>query len=218
MGGDGDHGELGRLLQFLYLCPFGLIEFENDGTVIRLNPAAVNQLVATLGVTDISNVYDTLSVNADLVASIRAVGSEAGSSVGGFHLARRVGRSTSVSVVRVSADRLMMTLLDTSSESARLIVHESLDGADSDDWVDRAGRVLCELCGAEQVWLWLINGDLDEAELTAVASRDTPSAVRWPDGPGERAWLAGTPLVWSALPALLICVGSGGFGWGRVGW
>ena len=48
------------LLAFLYQCPVGLVEFEDDGTVVHINPAAVSLAAAAWGVTEFSSLYSAL--------------------------------------------------------------------------------------------------------------------------------------------------------------
>jgi PAS domain-containing protein/anti-sigma regulatory factor (Ser/Thr protein kinase) len=52
--------ELQSLLQFMYVCPIGLIAFDDDGVIEQINPAAVNLLATSLGVMDFTNIYDSL--------------------------------------------------------------------------------------------------------------------------------------------------------------
>lgn len=49
--------ETQRLLQVLYVCPVGLISFSDDGTIERINPAAVNLLVAVADLRDHRDVF-----------------------------------------------------------------------------------------------------------------------------------------------------------------
>lgn len=49
--------ELEELLQFLYMCPIGLVDFDHAGAVHHINPEAVNQLAIHLGVSAFTNVY-----------------------------------------------------------------------------------------------------------------------------------------------------------------
>lgn len=49
-----------ELLQFLYVCPIGLVSFGLDGTVAFITPETVNLLLPAFGVTDFANVFSTL--------------------------------------------------------------------------------------------------------------------------------------------------------------
>lgn len=49
-----------ELLQFLYVCPIGLVSFGLDGTVAFITPETVNLLLPAFGVKDFANVFSTL--------------------------------------------------------------------------------------------------------------------------------------------------------------
>ncbi len=48
------------LLQFMYVCPIGLIAFDDEGVIEWINPQAVNLLVSGLHVADFTNIYTAL--------------------------------------------------------------------------------------------------------------------------------------------------------------
>jgi PAS domain S-box-containing protein len=49
--------EVQELLQFLYVCPIGLVSFGVDGTIALITPETVNLLLPAFGVTDFVNVF-----------------------------------------------------------------------------------------------------------------------------------------------------------------
>lgn len=105
------------LLAFLYQCPVGLVEFDDDGTVLHINPAAVSLAVAAWGVTDFDNLYSTLSEPwpdlADITRGRAANGLIdenvilAGTDPGGTRLG--------ATIVRIAEHRIMLVLADATA-------------------------------------------------------------------------------------------------------
>lgn len=59
LSGDADRdNEL--LLQFLYACPVGLVEFDRSGAVSMMNPHAMKHLLPLAGARDPGNLFDML--------------------------------------------------------------------------------------------------------------------------------------------------------------
>ena len=52
--------DLQQLLQFLHVCPIGLVAFRADGEIRIVNPETVKLLIPILGVTDVTNVFSML--------------------------------------------------------------------------------------------------------------------------------------------------------------
>jgi hypothetical protein len=65
--------ELEGLLEFLYVCPVGIVEFDNAGRVSLINPKAANLLASRLGFIDLEEFFPVLhEVAPDLVGRITA--------------------------------------------------------------------------------------------------------------------------------------------------
>lgn len=111
--------ETQHLLQFLYVCPVGLISFRDDGTIERINPAAVNLLAAAADLRDHANVF---AMFGELWPELREVVGQGAGRIGGIVDNHRVRSSPgrreqwlALSVVRVAADSNMLTLSDITS-------------------------------------------------------------------------------------------------------
>ena len=131
-----------ELLQFLYVCPIGLVAFRADGEIRIINPETVKLLVPILGVTDFTNVFSMLDEVWPELADV--VGDWPGDA-GNIVLDRRVksradvGPSLlSLSVKCVTADSFILWLTDVSlavaaedalreSESRLRSVFENID-------------------------------------------------------------------------------------------
>ena len=58
--GDERDDELSHLMQFLYMCPVGLVDLEADGTVGLLNPVAMQMLQQVTGTPFLTNFFTAL--------------------------------------------------------------------------------------------------------------------------------------------------------------
>ena len=111
--------ETQRLLQFLYVCPVGLISFADDGTIERINPAAVNLLVAVADLRDHRNVYNLVrEAWPDLEDVVRQAAGRVGAIADNHRVRSLPGRPEqwlSLSAVCVAADANMLTISDITS-------------------------------------------------------------------------------------------------------
>jgi PAS domain S-box-containing protein len=109
------------LLQFLYVCPVGLVSFGPDGTVAFINPETVNLLLPAFGVTDFTNVFAMLEAVWPELADV--VGTWSGG-VGEIVAHNRVRSAAptgptwvSLSVKRVSDSSFMLSVADVSASA-----------------------------------------------------------------------------------------------------
>lgn len=105
------------LLQFMYMCPIGLLSYREDGSIEHINPEAVNLLAPAFGMREYRNVY---SMFEDLWPDLQslAAGAPIGRVVDGHRLASTAGpedRWISLSVVRVSERSTMMVVTDVTT-------------------------------------------------------------------------------------------------------
>lgn len=111
--------ETQRLLQFLYVCPVGLISFHDDGTIERINPAAVNLLAAVVDLLDHRSAFTMLRQPwPELQDIVREGAGRVGILVDSHRVrshAERREQWLSLSVVRVAADSNMLTVSDITS-------------------------------------------------------------------------------------------------------
>lgn len=111
------------LLQFLYACPSGLIEFAGDGRVGMINPAAMGLLLPIAGRPFVVNVLDVMAGCApELRNMIMAFDPGHGTVCDGHRVVTGRGeRATVLSccIVKVSADRYIATLADVTQQAAR---------------------------------------------------------------------------------------------------
>jgi PAS domain S-box-containing protein len=134
--------EVQELLQFLYVCPIGLVSFRADGSIALINPETVNLLLPALRLTEVVNVFSVLESVWPELADV--VGNWSGG-VGPMVLDHRVEslapagpRWLSLSVKCVAAFSFVLTVADVSasvaseeavraSESLLRSVFESID-------------------------------------------------------------------------------------------
>jgi PAS domain S-box-containing protein len=112
--------DMQNLLQFIYMCPVGLVAFDDDGVVSHVNPGAVNLLASTLAVTDVSNIFTVLADTwPDLERRVRDFGRSSGLIVEGHRVGsnapRRTTRWLSFTVNRVAAGHNSMAIADATS-------------------------------------------------------------------------------------------------------
>jgi serine phosphatase RsbU (regulator of sigma subunit) len=113
--------ELQRLLEFFYQCPVGLVEITDDGTVEKINPAAVRMLAPTLLGNDLQELFPLLDRLApQLVGIIRDDPQRLGPLTDGGRLLAPSGADgdavLELLAVRVAPRRVMIVLIDVSAE------------------------------------------------------------------------------------------------------
>ncbi len=126
-----------RLLEFLYACPVGLIEFDAAGTIAVVNPHAMQHLFPLAGERDIDNLFSILEHHAP---EIRTMIAEHPRKTGRICDGHRItvdlgnGRAGAVpkvlacSIVKLGPDRLMATIADI---SAQVVQEQRLRQADA---------------------------------------------------------------------------------------
>ena len=116
-----------QLLEFLYACPVGLIECNPAGEIGLINPHAMQHLLPLAGQRDAGNLFAALEQHAPELRSLTAAYQPATGKICDGHrifvdLGR--GRRTQVptvlacTMVKLGADRLMVTLSDISQQVA----------------------------------------------------------------------------------------------------
>jgi GAF domain-containing protein/PAS domain-containing protein len=104
------------LLQFLYMCPVGMVEFVHDGTVVLLNPAVVRMVSAIDSAAPYTNVFDMLrGVVPDLADFLSAAAPKAHVVLHDHRVPATVQGAAcwlSLTIVRVNAQRFMLTITD----------------------------------------------------------------------------------------------------------
>lgn len=117
--GPPDHPvEDADLLQFLYLLPVGVIDFDRSGNVQIINPAAVNILAPSIGVASMFNVLDEFGIVWPELRSLLDEGEGLGPVVVDHRLAGSgpAGKwCLSLGLVRVADGRFMITVADATA-------------------------------------------------------------------------------------------------------
>ena len=172
------------LLQFLYVCPIGLVEFSDAGSIIHVNPKAVALLSLCLGQQPFANVFDALSlVWPELFEVIAKSAGTQGALVQGHRISSATGAIESgtgipnrtvlsINVVRVGPNQNMLTLTDVSeadladeilrsSENRfRLLFDQAIDGiillSSEGHFVD-VNPAACELLGYDKTEFLTLN-------------------------------------------------------------
>ena len=115
--------ENASLLQFLYSCPAGLIEFAPSGGISMVNPAAMKLLLPIAGRPLVTNLFDVLDGCApELRNMVDDFGPDHGTLCDGHRIVTGRGERSivlSCSVVRLTRDRYVATLADVSEQVAR---------------------------------------------------------------------------------------------------
>ena len=112
--------DMQSLLQFMYVCPIGLIAFDDEGLIEQINPAAVNLLSAGFGVLDFTNIFDSLTPCwPDLRMLMRSRADQTGPAVSDHRLRGDAPASghrwVSLSIERVSVGRNAMMVADVTT-------------------------------------------------------------------------------------------------------
>ena len=117
-----------QLLQFLYACPIGLIEFDAAGDIGIMNPFAMQHLLQLAGERDSTNLFSALEDHApDIAGMIAAFGQPTGRICDGRRMpvelggGRRLARKKvlAYTIVKITQSRFMMTLADVTVEVER---------------------------------------------------------------------------------------------------
>ena len=115
--------ENSALLQFLYACPAGLIEFSATGTIGMVNPAAMGLLLPIAGRPFVVNLFDVLEGCApELRNMVQQFTAAQGAICDGHRIVTGRGERASVlacSVSRLTRDRYLATLSDVTEQVAR---------------------------------------------------------------------------------------------------
>ncbi|SFM95845.1 sensor domain-containing diguanylate cyclase [Methylobacterium pseudosasicola] len=111
------------LLQFLYSCPAGLIEFTSTGAIGMVNPAAMGLLLPIAGRTFVTNLFDVMDGCApELRNMVCNFGAAHGAICDGHRIVTGPGERPTVlacSIVRLTHDRHVATLSDVTEQVAR---------------------------------------------------------------------------------------------------
>lgn len=115
--------ENAALLQFLYACPAGLIEFSRDGGIGMINPAAMGLLLPIAGRPFVTNLLDVMEGCApELRNMIDRFEPSHGPICDGHRIITGRGDSSVVlasSIVKLDYDRYVATLADVTEQVAR---------------------------------------------------------------------------------------------------
>jgi diguanylate cyclase (GGDEF)-like protein/PAS domain S-box-containing protein len=114
-----------QLLEFLYACPVGLIECDLAGEIALMNPYAMQHLLPLAGARDAGNLFAALEQHAPELRSLVASYAPATGRICDGHrifvdlgASRRAGapKVLACTIVKLGADRLMVTLADISQQ------------------------------------------------------------------------------------------------------
>ena len=114
-----------RLLQFLYVCPVGLVEMDEAGTIGLMNPLAAQLLLPIADSAALTNLFVALEPYApDLRYMVSSFGGERGAICENhrIHVRRGAGGAAQVlacSIIKIEAGRLMTVLSDITEQVAQ---------------------------------------------------------------------------------------------------
>lgn len=115
--------EITALLQFLYACPAGLVEFSAAGAIGMINPAAMGLLLPIAGRPFVANLFDVLEGCApELRNMVQQFIPPQGVVCDGHRIVTGCGEQSSVlacSVSKLTKDRYIATLSDVTEQVAR---------------------------------------------------------------------------------------------------
>lgn len=126
-----------QLLEFLYACPVGLIECDLVGDIGLMNPHAMQHLLPLAGPRDAGNLFAALEQHApELRSLVAAYRPATGKVCDGHRIFVDLGRSRrtdaptvlACTIVKLGADRLMVTMSDISQQ---VVQEERLRQADT---------------------------------------------------------------------------------------
>jgi hypothetical protein len=130
-----DARELQDLREFFYQCPAGLLQVDDDGLVIKVNPAAVAMLAPALGRDNLAKLFPLLDRLApELIGAISQDRDRLGPLAAGQRVlvpAQAHGTSAlEIQAVRVAPGRVMVVLLDVSAERRLAVERDRLLAAE----------------------------------------------------------------------------------------
>jgi len=114
-----------QLLEFLYACPVGLIECDPTGEIAMMNPHAMQHLLPLAGPRNASNLFAALEQHAPELRSLAAAYTPASGKICDGHRIfvdlgsgrrKQAPQVLSCTMVKLGADRLMVTLSDISQQ------------------------------------------------------------------------------------------------------
>ncbi|WP_267388786.1 sensor domain-containing diguanylate cyclase [Sphingomonas sp. GC_Shp_3] len=117
-----------QLLEFLYACPVGLIECDAAGEIAMMNPHAMQHLLPLAGTRDASNLFAALEQHAPELRSLCAAYTPAAGKICDGHRifvdlgggrGKTAPKVLACTMVKLGADRLMVTLSDISQQVAQ---------------------------------------------------------------------------------------------------
>jgi diguanylate cyclase (GGDEF)-like protein/PAS domain S-box-containing protein len=115
--------ENAALLQFLYACPAGLIEFSANGFIGIVNPAAMGLLLPIAGRPFVTNFFDVMETCApELRNIIERFAPSHGAICDGHRIVTGRGEKSTIlacSIVKVTQERYVATLADVTEQVAR---------------------------------------------------------------------------------------------------
>ena len=123
-----DQDELSDLMQFLYVCPVGLVEIGNDGGIGMMNPTALQLLLPVAKGGDVSNFFRIMASYAPELRNMVAAFDDPQGTICSNHrvfVAASLGPGLSeakvfnCTLVRLDANRIMASLNDVSKEVAQ---------------------------------------------------------------------------------------------------
>ncbi|WP_277980213.1 sensor domain-containing diguanylate cyclase [Sphingomonas phyllosphaerae] len=126
-----------QLLEFLYACPVGLIECDLTGDIVMMNPHAMQHLLPLAGQRDAGNLFAALEHHApELRSLVAAYQPTMGRICDGHRIFVDLGpgrrtqapRVLACTIVKLGADRLMVTLSEISQQ---VVQEERLRQADT---------------------------------------------------------------------------------------
>lgn len=142
--------ELDHLEQFLNMCPVGLVQFLDDGSIVRINPEALNLLTSVLSVDEFGNIFTALGgVWPSLAPTLNHPNVKPGRLVQDHRVAGLHSRSPrwlSMTLVRVTNNENLLAISDvsvtvateTTLRSSESSLHALFDSIDE-------GFCICEI-------------------------------------------------------------------------
>ena len=117
-----------QLLEFLYACPIGLVEFDDTGAIIMINPHAMKHLLPLTGPRDPGNLFAMLEGAAPELRNIfESYSAERGTVCEGRRIAVDIGvgrggndpKVLSCTLVKLGSDRAIATFSDITVQVAQ---------------------------------------------------------------------------------------------------
>jgi PAS domain S-box-containing protein len=178
------------LLQFLYVCPIGLVEFDDLGLIVRINPQAVNVLSSLVGPMLSDNIFEVLGPAWPELAKVVANGPKTdGLAASDYRVRSAVPRPTvlSINVVRVGPNQNMLTLSDV-SESDR-----------AEAFAEQQQTILETLIMTAPVGIALYDSEFRCLQINDVLAQDNGVSIEHSIGRSPAEYL---PLLWPQLEPL----------------